>query len=750
MNAGNLKKDEIILVDSSDRALGFGEKIATHKAKARHRAFSVLIFNSFGEMLLQKRHKGKYHAGGLWSNACCGHPTRGRIKTKEAAQLRLREEMGFTVDLEEMFAFKYQIELGDLWENEYDHVFVGLYNGTPKPDLMETEDCRWISLADLTDDIRWHPSKYTYWFRVIINDHLPQIKAHLLKNNPFLKILNRSYPDVHGSDKVAYFFLPSRGCTKALKSGPCKMCVFCKPHEILGTPARKPTDAEILSVYTTYAKPSIEKNKASVLAFLIGGSILDKDEFPQNALYKIIEDMLPKTVQKVIIESRPEYITSSTLKKLKEAVPKKIKLTIYFGVESGSESIRNKYLNKQISDQSLRASLQKLKKFGFSAGAYLLAGIPGLYKGESINDAINSVKWCVNFGFFEILLSPTVVPQSTSYTKKLYEAGRFSPLNLREFIAILEKVSNYPVLVGDLDEDPPYIAGCEGSRKEKNILSKFNLRFSGSKKKAGTKLDDLALYAHNLPINFPSRDDLEIFSHGNLIILGKILGTLFGDTWACLETYGAPYEDYQKKAIPFLTQIQLLIYMGDVAVEHCESEEEVMSILNDTYNTIYSELARKKLVRPCFKKLFEEVYQFELSDRMVRQKKPIFTKNQILKILHYKVSDLLALMRMAADLCSTRVPASDWKIWRQFEFVREFMDDAEDKEEDIKDDAEQYNSIAQMEKRSIDVKKVVTEECLKLVKMIDAVADTKRKKQMRQIYIERVKKEIPKYFPFKV
>ncbi|HLG02045.1 MAG TPA: NUDIX domain-containing protein, partial [Bacteroidia bacterium] len=69
--------EEVILVDSFDRVLGQMEKIQTHQEGRLHRAFSVFIFNSKGGMLLQKRATGKYHSGGLWSNACCGHPRPG-------------------------------------------------------------------------------------------------------------------------------------------------------------------------------------------------------------------------------------------------------------------------------------------------------------------------------------------------------------------------------------------------------------------------------------------------------------------------------------------------------------------------------------------------------------------------------------------------------------------------------------------------------------------------------------------------
>ena len=90
-----------------------------------HRAFSVFIFNSQGEMLLQKRASSKYHSGGLWSNACCSHPFPGE-STVNAAHRRLREEMGFDCALEKVFALRYKAAVSEyMTENEYDHCYTG-------------------------------------------------------------------------------------------------------------------------------------------------------------------------------------------------------------------------------------------------------------------------------------------------------------------------------------------------------------------------------------------------------------------------------------------------------------------------------------------------------------------------------------------------------------------------------------------------------------------------------------------------
>ena len=92
---------DIILVDEKDNQIGVGEKLKVHQEGRLHRAFSILIFNPKGEMLLQKRASTKYHCPGLWTNTCCSHPRPG-YGTKEEAGRRLEEEMGIDCQLKEM------------------------------------------------------------------------------------------------------------------------------------------------------------------------------------------------------------------------------------------------------------------------------------------------------------------------------------------------------------------------------------------------------------------------------------------------------------------------------------------------------------------------------------------------------------------------------------------------------------------------------------------------------------------------
>jgi isopentenyl-diphosphate Delta-isomerase len=162
-------KQKVVLVDKNNRKIGVEEKIKAHKEGKLHRAFSIFIVNSNGELLIQQRHKTKYHSGGLWSNSVCSHP-----KPNE----RLKEEMGFDCKLKKLFCFIYNAGFQNgLIENEYDCVFIGKFDGKPKPNHKEIMNYKWIPLKELKKDIISYPNKYSVWLKIALN----RIKSSQIK-----------------------------------------------------------------------------------------------------------------------------------------------------------------------------------------------------------------------------------------------------------------------------------------------------------------------------------------------------------------------------------------------------------------------------------------------------------------------------------------------------------------------------------------------------------------------------------------
>jgi isopentenyl-diphosphate delta-isomerase len=159
--------EELILVDESDRVVGHLSNRACHDGEGvLHRAFSVFIFNRQGKLLLQKRSSEKRLWPLFWSNSCCSHPRRGETM-HEAVERRLLQELGMNGEFEFLYSFQYRAKFEDIGsENELCWVFAGQSDGEPRPNPNEIADHRWIDPAQLDDELRADPERFTPWFRM--------------------------------------------------------------------------------------------------------------------------------------------------------------------------------------------------------------------------------------------------------------------------------------------------------------------------------------------------------------------------------------------------------------------------------------------------------------------------------------------------------------------------------------------------------------------------------------------------------
>ena len=158
--------ENVILVNEQDQVVGSMAKMEAHIEGELHRAFSIFIFNSQAELLLQQRAADKYHSGGKWTNTCCSHPRPGE-STLEAAHRRLIEEMGLKCELNEAFSFIYKVEMdGGLTEHEYDHVYIGVSDMLPVPNPAEVAAYCYENMSELEEKLINEPDQYSEWLKI--------------------------------------------------------------------------------------------------------------------------------------------------------------------------------------------------------------------------------------------------------------------------------------------------------------------------------------------------------------------------------------------------------------------------------------------------------------------------------------------------------------------------------------------------------------------------------------------------------
>src|SRR5581483_3642808 len=134
--------EALILVDEADREVGHLSKAKCHDGQGiLHRAFSLLIFNGAGELLVQQRAATKRLWPLYWSNSCCSHPRRSE-SMEAAVHRRLYEELGLRCPLRFLYKFRYQAQFDALGaEQELCSVFIG--RSTDPVAIDPAEICAW-------------------------------------------------------------------------------------------------------------------------------------------------------------------------------------------------------------------------------------------------------------------------------------------------------------------------------------------------------------------------------------------------------------------------------------------------------------------------------------------------------------------------------------------------------------------------------------------------------------------------------
>ncbi len=159
--------EELILVDADDNETGHLSKAECHDGRGvLHRAFSVFLFNSNGELLLQQRAGGKRLWPLFWSNSCCSHPRRGESMA-EATVRRVEQELGIQATVEFVYRFSYQALYGELGaEHELCSVYLARSDDEVVPNRNEVAAERFVDVAALTAELVENNDVFTPWFKL--------------------------------------------------------------------------------------------------------------------------------------------------------------------------------------------------------------------------------------------------------------------------------------------------------------------------------------------------------------------------------------------------------------------------------------------------------------------------------------------------------------------------------------------------------------------------------------------------------
>lgn len=159
--------EKLILVDENDDILGYKHKVDCHVGQGiLHRAFSLFIFNSKGELLLQKRGADKPLWPLFWSNSCCSHPRQGE-SYEIATERRLREELGLETDLVYLYKFQYHAQFGEIGsENELCSVYIGKTDDPVHANPTEIDDWKFVAIDEMEADMAAHSERYSPWFKM--------------------------------------------------------------------------------------------------------------------------------------------------------------------------------------------------------------------------------------------------------------------------------------------------------------------------------------------------------------------------------------------------------------------------------------------------------------------------------------------------------------------------------------------------------------------------------------------------------
>ncbi len=166
-----MSEEYLILVDEKDNPIGTEEKIKCHLPNGLlHRAFTALIFDKNGRLVLTKRAKEKMLWPNDWDGTVASHPRESETYVS-SGERRMPEELGIQCKLDYLFKFEYHVPYKDVGsENEICGTLIGIADDSSQFRQIEEEidEIKWISAKDLLSELKTNPKIYCPWMIIAL------------------------------------------------------------------------------------------------------------------------------------------------------------------------------------------------------------------------------------------------------------------------------------------------------------------------------------------------------------------------------------------------------------------------------------------------------------------------------------------------------------------------------------------------------------------------------------------------------
>ena len=164
-------EEYVILVDENDNPIGKEEKVKCHLPNGKlHRAFTALIFNNEGKLLLTKRSEGKMLWPNDWDGTVASHPRESETYAS-SAERRMPEEIGISCKMNYVNKFEYHVPYKDVGsENEICGTLIGTIDSFDESSMIKDEisEIKWINPDELKNELEHNRDVYCPWMIIAL------------------------------------------------------------------------------------------------------------------------------------------------------------------------------------------------------------------------------------------------------------------------------------------------------------------------------------------------------------------------------------------------------------------------------------------------------------------------------------------------------------------------------------------------------------------------------------------------------